>query len=146
MSAAARAFIANHQFQRVLLVGYSGGGTLAVMMAPRLPEVVGLVSIAGNLDPEAWTKLHGYLPLSGSLNPALEPPLPPTLRQWYLEGLGDANIPASVIDRYVRRVPHNRIRLYPKFDHVCCWRQEWPKIYREVVAELDASDRWASRE
>ncbi len=139
MSAAANAFIAGHRFDAVLLVGYSGGGTLAALVAPRIPNIVGLVTIAGNMDPDAWTRLHGYLPLEGSLNPALEPPLSPMLKQWYLVGQRDTNVPATATERYFERVPPDRIWSYPRFDHVCCWRREWPAIFPRIAAELNAA-------
>jgi pimeloyl-ACP methyl ester carboxylesterase len=137
MSAAAAAFTAEHHFQRVLLVGYSGGGTLAALMARDLRGVVGMVSVAGNLDPDTWAQLHGYLPLQGSLNPALHPPLPLSLPQWYLVGQRDTNVPAAASARYLERVPSDRVWSYPRFDHACCWVAEWPAIFARVSAELE---------
>lgn len=137
MSAAAGSFIAANHFERVLLVGYSGGGTLAALMAQDLPGAVGFVSIAGNLDPDAWAKLHGYLPLAGSLNPALQPALPASLPQWYLVGQRDTNVPAAATARYMERIAPDRVWSYPRFDHVCCWAAEWPAIFARVSAELD---------
>ena len=137
MSAAAESYIRTQGFAHVLLVGYSGGATLATLMADKVPQTVGVVSIAGNLDPDAWTRLHGYLPLTGSENPALQPPLPASLRQWYLVGLRDTNVPAVATERYLRRVPGDRIWSYPDFDHVCCWKRAWPAILARILAELD---------
>lgn len=136
MSAAASSFISEHRFRRVLLVGYSGGGTLAVLMAHDLPGVVGLVSVAGNLDPDTWARMHGFQRLEGSLNPALQPPLPKSLPQWYLVGRRDSNVPVAATAHYMERVPPERIRSYAGFDHACCWVGEWPAIYMRVAAEL----------
>ncbi len=139
MSAAANSYIAEHRFRRVLIVGYSGGGALAVLMARRLPGVAGVVTIAGNLDPDAWTKLHGYLPLDGSLNPSLEPPLPSALKQWYYVGGRDTNVPPSIAGSYAQRAAPDRLRSYPDFGHVCCWRKEWPAMFAGIIAELDSA-------
>lgn len=136
MTTAASRFIADHHFDRVLLVGYSGGGTLAALMARNLPHVTGLVTIAGNLDPDAWARLHGYLPLQGSRNPALEPPLPARLLQWYLVGQRDTNVPAAATARYFERIPPERVWSYPQFDHKCCWARQWPSIFARIAAEL----------
>jgi dienelactone hydrolase len=136
MSAAASAFISEHHFKRVLLVGYSGGGTLAVLMARSMPGIGGVVTIAGNLDPDTWATLHGYLPLDGSLNPSLEPPLPADLKQWYLMGGRDTNVPAAAAARYFQRVPHDHVWSYARFDHACCWTDEWPSIFAKIAAEL----------
>jgi len=136
MSAAATTYIAEHHFEQVLIVGWSGGGTLATLMAANLPHVSGVVSIAGNLDPDAWARLHEYLPLQGSLNPSLEPPLPADLKQWYLVGGRDSNVPPAATARYFARVPQERVWSYPRFDHNCCWVEAWPSIFAKISAEL----------
>jgi pimeloyl-ACP methyl ester carboxylesterase len=139
MSTAASAFISEHHFKRVLLVGYSGGGALAVLMARTVPHISGLVTIAGNLDPQMWATLHGYLPLEGSRNPSLEPPLPPDLKQWYLMGGRDTNVPAAATARYFQRIPQERVWSFARFDHACCWVDEWPSIFARISAELAGS-------
>lgn len=137
LQAAATRFMAMHRLHRVLLVGCSGGGTLAVLLARRLPQVAGVISIAGNLDPEEWTREHGYLPLTGS-DPALEPPLPRQLPQWYLLGGRDTNVSEAMAARYLARVPADRIWRYPQLDHTCCWLSVWPEVYARVMSQLSA--------
>lgn len=94
-----------------------------------VPHVVGVVTIAGNLDPDAWIRLHDYLPLTGSLNPALAPLLPKSLREWHLIGERDTNVPYSAAQEYLHRVPPDRIWRYASFDHACCWVREWPAAF-----------------
>jgi len=139
MTAAATSFITQHHIRHVLLVGYSGGATIAALMVRSLPHADGFVSVAGNLDPDRWAQLHGYLPLVGSLNPALQPALPTNLPQWYLIGQRDTNVPPAATVRYIERVAPDRVRSYPRFDHSCCWVAEWPAIYARVAAELTTS-------
>jgi dienelactone hydrolase len=139
MTAAAANFITQHHIRHVLVVGYSGGATIAALMVSNLRDVSGFVSVAGNLDPDRWAQLHGYLPLLGSLNPALQPALPSTLPQWYLVGQRDTNVPPAATVRYIERVPPDRVRSYPRFDHSCCWVAEWPAIYARVSTELAAA-------
>lgn len=136
--AAATRYAAARGFRRVLLVGYSGGGALAALMARTLPGTVGLVTIAGNLDPQAWARSHGYLPLTGSLDPALEPP-PRGLPQWHLVGDSDTNVPYRVARPYFVRFPSARVIRYPGFGHVCCWARAWPSAIAEILPELPAS-------
>ena len=62
--------------KRVTLIGYSGGGTLATLIANDLTAVDVLVTIAANLDVDAWIKQHGYSPLSRSINAGNFPRLP----------------------------------------------------------------------
>ena len=136
MVAAASAYIARRPGTHVLLVGYSGGGAIAALMAPAVPHLLGVVTIAGNLDPDAWTALHGYLPLAGSLNPALQPPLDRALEQWHLVGGRDTNVPYRVVRHYLERVPPERVWRYDTFDHSCCWVQQWPRTFDRIRAQL----------
>lgn len=53
-----------------ILTGFSGGGTLAALIATELAGVRCLVTLAAPLDIEAWVGLHGLSPLDRSLNPA----------------------------------------------------------------------------
>ena len=61
---------ARYAADNIRLVGYSGGGAVAAFIAARRNDVVQLVTVAGNIDPAAWTKRHRMSQLSGSLNPA----------------------------------------------------------------------------
>ena len=54
----------------VTLVGFSGGAQVAALIAVLHPEinVRQIITVAGNLDHPAWTKLHNVPPLSESLD------------------------------------------------------------------------------
>lgn len=140
--AAVEAFAAGQDVHQIVLVGYSGGGTLAALMAPRLAPGVALVTVAGNLDVDAWTTLHGYVPLAQSLNPAAAPPLPRGMAQIHLVGARDVNVPPRVAARYLARVPPEDVWSETDFDHVCCWMRAWPTIVTQLQARLPpATDR-----
>jgi len=126
---------AGERFQRLVLVGYSGGGTLAVLMAAQLGRTAAVITIAANLDTDAWTQWHGYLPLTGSLNPSDMAPLPSSIPQWHLVGDRDTNTPARLNARYWATVAPDRIWHYAQFDHVCCWAEHWPAIFARIQAE-----------
>lgn len=49
--------------ERVILVGWSGGGTLAAALATHRTDVAGLVTFAAPLDVQAWTSAQGLSPL-----------------------------------------------------------------------------------
>jgi hypothetical protein len=139
LASAATRFMEAHHLGRALLVGHSGGGTLAVLLAQRLPHVAGVISIAGNLDPDEWTRQHRYLSLTGA-NPALEPALPRALPQWYLVGGLDTNVSEAMAARYLDRVSADRIWRYTEFDHHCCWLRAWPDVYARVTSQLGTQD------
>lgn len=112
---------------RVAFVGYSGGGALAVLIAERIETTASVVTIAANLDIDAWTEHHGYLPLSGSLNPAMSD-RPHPWPELHLQGANDTVVPAATTGRYFARHPRAQQRIVGGFDHVCCWVQEWPRL------------------
>jgi len=140
MASATATYAADHGFKRILMVGYSGGGTLAMLMTPHVTMTVGVITIAANLDPDTWTRLHRYLPLTGSLNPSTQPALPKGVQEWHLIGGRDTRVPYEAAQRYLQRVPPDRVRRYAGFDHVCCWEAAWPPLLREVRAVLDVSE------
>lgn len=122
---------------RIGLVGYSGGGSLAMLMAERSPRIDAVISVAGNHDPDAWIRHHGYSPLTGSLNPALSAPLRGSIRQLHLLGEKDANVPARLVEPKLLRQPGGWLVKLRDFDHACCW----PSIWHIV---LEAQDRGLS--
>jgi len=133
MASAVQRVAERHRARRLVLIGYSGGGTLAMLLAERLANVRALITIAGNLDTDAWTRLHGYTPLTGSLNPARRAPLPPAIAQLHLAGGRDRNVPAALIEPVVRRQPKAQLRVYDDADHACCWTRRWPQVLAEVA-------------
>jgi dienelactone hydrolase len=137
MSAALRSFLSTRSFRQVVLIGYSGGGTIAWLMAERLPETAAVVTVAANLDIDYWTSIHGYSPLAGSLNPALRAPLSSTIRQLHYVGSRDQNVPPSVVRSFALRHPEARVVELADFDHKCCWIEQWPQLLRG--AERSAS-------
>jgi hypothetical protein len=117
---------------RLVLVGYSGGGAVAALVAARRRDVVRLVTVAGNLDHRAWTAMHGIPALADSLNPADEWRALRTLPQRHFVGGRDAIVGRRVTDAYLARFPSDQqpeVVTLPDFDHVCCWVEKWDSIW-----------------
>lgn len=116
---------------RVRLIGHSGGGTLAVLLAPRLPSVSTVVTLAGNLDIERWAEWHDYSPLNSSLNPATQPPVD-LVRELHLVAEDDAVVPWETARRYLFDLARHRkpfdVCLLRGCGHESCWRSHWQKI------------------
>jgi pimeloyl-ACP methyl ester carboxylesterase len=133
MTAAVRTAAERANAREVVLVGYSGGGVLAVLIAERLDNVAGVVTVGANLDIDAWTQHHGYLPLSGSLNPAAST----AEHRWpeiHLYGARDRVVPAATAAAYFARFPHARQKIFDDNDHVCCWVEQWPALWPQLTA------------
>jgi hypothetical protein len=123
----------------VILVGYSGGGTLAYLVAPRIPAVSAVVTISGNLDIDAWTREHHFVPLSESDNPATVSALDRRITQIAIVGGRDVNVPRSSLREFLDRQQPQEVWIYDDHDHACCWRRDWPSILNRIGDRLERS-------
>lgn len=122
--------------QRLTLVGYSGGGAIAALVAARRDDVERLVTVAGNLDHRAWTSHHRVTPLHASLNPADETVRLQGLRQTHFVGAADRIVPVALATAFAARFPAAQrpsVRVLADFDHQCCWARAWPALWRDVA-------------
>ncbi len=124
----------------LILIGHSGGGTLAVLLAERLPDVTrAVLTLGANLDVAAWTALHGYTPLDGSLDPARRPPLPSHIRQLHVAGALDQNVPARLIASYLETHPGSEFVEVPGVSHAEGWHAVWPEILSQIASRAPRS-------
>jgi pimeloyl-ACP methyl ester carboxylesterase len=120
---------------RLGLVGYSGGGALAALLAERRGDVAWLVTVAANLDLAEWVRLEDIEPLSGSLDPADSAPAIARLPQIHFVGGDDRVVPPAVTDAFVRHLSSPnaaQVIVEPGFDHTCCWAAAWPQLLRQL--------------
>lgn len=118
---------------QVTLVGYSGGGAVAALLAARRNDIEQLITVAGNLDPVAWTRFHHIDPLVGSLNPADEADKLASVPQQHFVGADDAVIPPTLVDRWPQALVgknNANVRVIKGFSHGCCWGEQWAELYR----------------
>jgi hypothetical protein len=135
MTAAIGRYQRESHFERLVLVGYSGGGVLAALVAHELSGVAAVVTIAANLDISAWTEYHGYLPLTASLNPATTANTA-TWPEIHLLGEDDEVVPPHTVQGYFERHPRSVVWRYEGYGHICCWSEEWPRITSRIDAQL----------
>lgn len=117
--------------QELILIGYSGGGGVAALVAARRKDIKELVTVAGNLDHVTWTTMHHVRPLDGSLNPADAWRALQHIPQIHFVGERDTNISVVVANAYASRFPQNErpgIQIVPGADHSCCWVDRWPAL------------------
>ncbi|MFT5135261.1 MAG: hypothetical protein ACI9XU_000085 [Arenicella sp.] len=124
--------------QRLNLIGFSGGGSLAMLLAPKLinpdgsSRVNAVVTISANLDTQHWAQAHNYSPLTGSLNPIQQTLLDSNIKQYHLFGKLDQNVDAAYLANKLEGRPSTTVRVFPNFGHHCCWPEIWPQFINSL--------------
>ncbi|SNS92080.1 MULTISPECIES: alpha/beta hydrolase [unclassified Azospirillum] len=118
--------------KRLILVGYSGGGTAAALIAARRVDVDGLVTVAAPLDLKAWTSHHNISSLTASIDPATAVAALRGLRQLHVAGTEDATVPANFVVDFARRVGAPALVLQG-LDHNGQWSKQWPEIWQAFL-------------
>ena len=117
--------------KNVILIGYSGGGALAILCAARRDDVIKIVTVAGNVSVAAWTKEMGLDSLKDSLDPIAFAAKVEGISQIHFLGTDDEIIPPKMISSYISYFPVTApIKVVPLrgFDHQCCWVRDWPML------------------
>jgi len=117
---------------RLNLVGYSGGGALATLLATRRSDVVCIVTLAAPLDIEAWAHLQNIAPLIDSFNPAYPDSRLQKIPQMHWYGEKDKIVPTKSIGRYqnwsASTTPQSFVQILPDFNHGDFWIRDWPLL------------------
>ena len=139
-------------FSEVVIFGHSGGGTIALLLAHSLRDklqheriqsrriiekqanvkVTALVTLAANIDIDAWTSSNGYLPLDQSINPALLPALPSSIYTLHLFAKDDKVVNVKLVEPYLSSNPNAKSITYDGMDHTCCWNKIWLQTLEQV--------------
>ena len=125
MALALNQWLSDQSFDNVVLIGFSGGGVLAVLIAPEIDGIEKIVTLAANLDVDQWSRHHGYLPLQDSLNPAEQTM---NIQQIHIAGAEDEVVPPYIIESYANKQTDALYLSIPGQNHFCCWAEAWPFI------------------
>jgi hypothetical protein len=119
--------------QRLVLVGYSGGGAVAVLSAAERHDIAAIVTIAANLDMALWIQEERLAPLSGSLDPANVAFEIGSIPQIHFSGELDDIVAPFVTRAFMERLPAGapaRLVEVAGFTHTCCWVEKWSELLR----------------
>jgi len=136
MNAAITQYATGTGARHLRLVGYSGGGQIAALVASDRDDVAELVTVAANLDHKAWTGVHNITPLDGSLNAADVAAAIEDIPQVHFVGAEDTNVTAAVVEAYVARMddPSNTLLVVVDgMSHNCCWPEVWTDLLQTYV-------------
>jgi hypothetical protein len=109
--------------QKVILIGFSGGGVLAAELAVRRNDVVALITVAAPLDLDGWTRLHNISPLARSSRVADLPASlgQATFAQRHFYGARDRVVPPILVAPLSRQLPAGTVRLLEGMGHDDDW-------------------------
>ena len=122
--------------QHIVLIGYSGGGTIATLLAAKRQDVIQLITVAAILDIDYWVRQENLTPLYGSLNPADAWEKLVSIPQTHWVGGKDKVVSKDVAFAFFQRFPADKkpkINVVPGFNHTCCWAsRDWVSLNRTI--------------
>jgi hypothetical protein len=121
-------------FETVEFVAYSGGASVALLVAAKFKNLQRIITFAGNLDHSQWTHYHQTQPLSLSLNPLENREKLREIPQIHFLGTEDANTTIDLGLQYKQKLGSEKICIIPikGFEH----DSNWPDIWKEQIVKL----------
>lgn len=119
----------NHK-KKFSLIGFSGGGGVAVLIASRNNITKDILTLAGNLDTENFVKIHKVSEMTGSLNPIDYAKNVKNIPQLHLSGENDTTIPPSIAGNFVDIANSKCVKqkIIKNVSHHDGWEENWHKI------------------
>jgi hypothetical protein len=115
------------------IIGYSGGGVIAMLVASFRNDVTSVITVASNLDHESWTEWHGVSKLVGSLKPYNYLAELEGVNQQHFWGGKDKIVPYDTQLSFIEKSKNNnffKYKVMPDYSHDCCWAEHWRDILR----------------
>lgn len=136
MNAALEDMKKRYNIRKFNLVGFSGGGGIAVLLAGERDDVASIRTVAGNLDHDAFTTLHNISPMSGSINPKSAAAKVAGIPQHHFIGEWDEVVPPAIYDSFRAAAGSStcmRSSMVGEATHEKGWVNKWPVLLKEPV-------------
>jgi len=121
------------------LVGYSGGGGIAVLLGARNDKVKDILTIAANLDIHRFVADHKVSIMKGSLNPMDYAKKINHIPQLHLSGGKDNIVKPFIADEYVKA--SNSICVYKQEIENNTHSKGWENIWPDILAQKISCDK-----
>lgn len=137
--AAAIARLRQPRHEEILLIGYGGGGVIAVLLAERIDGVVAVITVGSNLDVATWASANRLEALHSSIDPATAAPVS-GIPHFVLIGDKHDSVKANMLAGYIDGRDNVDVWKYPGYDDYCCWEKDWEGILEDVDDLLDDAE------
>ncbi|WP_410520911.1 alpha/beta hydrolase [Candidatus Tisiphia endosymbiont of Sialis lutaria] len=114
------------------LVGFSGGGGVAILVAARNKHIKDIITVAGNLDIKNFSEHHRVYALKKSLNPIDYAIKINNIPQLHISGSKDKIVPSSIMHGYIKASSSNCIqqKIFPNITHTKGWDKVWQNVLK----------------
>jgi hypothetical protein len=121
---------------RFNLIGFSGGGGAAVLIASKNTNVQNILTIAANLDTDAFADHHKRKLMSGSLNPIHYVDAVKNIPQLHLSGSKDTVVPPFIGKRFVDQIHTGcaKHKIISGAEHNANWNRHWQNIIQSKIS------------
>lgn len=115
------------QYEKLELVGYSGGGALALLIAAHRNDVASVRTVAGNLSPKFLNRHHGVSEMPAALNPVDFSAQLSSIAQIHFLGARDSVVPVQVSQHYLEAFEDTSCINVERVnaDHQSGWTEQW---------------------
>lgn len=123
-----------YKFKKINLIGFSGGGAIAVLVAAQRNDISSIKTVAGNLDLIEMDRYHKTIPLTGSLDPMSVATKINHIPQLHFSGSEDQIVPLQVTKNYVAKSNSDKVKyIIVKAKHNSGWYKIWPELLKEKI-------------
>lgn len=119
------------------LIGYSGGGNIAAILAERRADVRSLRTVAGNLDVAYVNATHHVSAMPEAVSAIESASALRTMPQLHLSGDADKTVTPDVAQRFQRAVGGqcSQVEVVRNMAHGSDWAALWPQLLAKKLPE-----------
>ena len=124
-----------HHITAFNLIGYSGGGTVSVLLAARRDDVISLRTVAGNLDHKLQSHIHKVSMMPYSLNAKDSAQDISDIPQIHFVGAQDKIVPIDIAESYKKSARSHCIKnkIVSNVKHHKGWTENWLTLLNEPL-------------
>lgn len=125
-----------HNLSGFNLIGYSGGGAVATLLAAKRDDVLSLRTVAGNLDHVALNAKHNVSQTPSSLNPKDFAKDVANIPQHHFVGNWDEIVTPEIFQSFYTAMGKSscvRVSIVDEVNHEEGWANRWPSLLKQPV-------------